>query len=277
MVSAGEAARRLGVSPITIQRWVDAGVVSAVRTHGGHRRIPLSEIRRALAARRPAQLIGPLAAWVEVLIAADVASIRTTMLAARRRSGSWSVVAEEIASAIAEIGRMWESGSCRIFEEQAASEALRRAAARCVADIPRRPSTRTAALFAVASERHTLGLSLAELVVAEAGWKSHWLGEGPPIEELDLLIEMKRPDLLVVSASQACPPRMVSSYQSVLEQAARREHVGLVLGGDGAWMPSEVALRIYSFQELGAALARGSDAEDQVSPRADLGQKPASR
>jgi DNA-binding transcriptional MerR regulator len=27
MVSAGEAARRLGVAPATIQRWVDSGVV----------------------------------------------------------------------------------------------------------------------------------------------------------------------------------------------------------------------------------------------------------
>ena len=43
-----EAARRLGVCVKTLRRWNAQGKMSCVRTVGGHRRIPLSEIRRLL-------------------------------------------------------------------------------------------------------------------------------------------------------------------------------------------------------------------------------------
>jgi excisionase family DNA binding protein len=256
MISAGEAARRLGVSPATIQRWVDGGLLSAVRTHGGHRRIPLSEIKRMLAARRPAPLIGPLATWIGTLLAADAAKLEALMLAARRKSGSWSVVVEEIGSAIAEIGRLWEMDECHVFEEHAASEALRRAAARCVFDMPCGLDAPKAALLTVAGDRHTLGLSLAELIVAEAAWKPLWLGDGPPAEELPVLIERQKPNLMVVAASAVTSIKVITAYQAALEQAAVRGKVGLIFAGGGAWMPSEIGARVCSFHELGTWLAQ---------------------
>ena len=41
-----EAKELLGVSTKTIQNWDKAGIISVVRTPGGRRRIPLSEIER---------------------------------------------------------------------------------------------------------------------------------------------------------------------------------------------------------------------------------------
>ena len=52
MVSAGEAARRLGVAPATIQRWVDSGVLHAERTPGGHRRYTPQMLIACLAGRQ---------------------------------------------------------------------------------------------------------------------------------------------------------------------------------------------------------------------------------
>jgi excisionase family DNA binding protein len=250
LVSTGEAARRLGVSPATIQRWVDAGVVSATRTHGGHRRIPLSEVRRAIAASRPPVLSEPLAGWIKVLLTADALAVREAMLLAHRRTGAWSTVAEEIAAALAEIGQLWEIGLCRVFEEHAASEALRRAAAFCAAARRPDPEAKDALLFSAASERHTLGLSLAELVVIEAGWNAHWLGEGPPIEDLDPLLTSKRPQLLIVSASSASTRQAVEAYQAALESVAGRESIRLIIAGDGPWLSSAGSERIDSFTKL---------------------------
>ncbi|MDA8333621.1 MAG: excisionase family DNA-binding protein, partial [Peptococcaceae bacterium] len=48
MFSAGEAARRLGVHLTTIQRWDREGKLRVVRTIGGKRRIPATEIERIL-------------------------------------------------------------------------------------------------------------------------------------------------------------------------------------------------------------------------------------
>ena len=50
MVSLSHAAEAIGVSPSTLRRWADAGRIESVRTHGGHRRFPVSEVRRLTAA-----------------------------------------------------------------------------------------------------------------------------------------------------------------------------------------------------------------------------------
>ena len=45
-VTLGEAAEALGVSTSTVRRWADAGRIQVLRTSGGHRRFPVSELRR---------------------------------------------------------------------------------------------------------------------------------------------------------------------------------------------------------------------------------------
>jgi MerR family transcriptional regulator, light-induced transcriptional regulator len=255
MVSAGEAARRLGVAPATIQRWVDSGVIHAERTPGGHRRIYVTELRRLIAASRPAQLSGPVADWLETLMTGDPAKVKAALLASRQETGSWAETADEVASAIAEIGRAWEAGGCRIFEEHAATEALRRGAASCASEMGCAGDAPRAALFTVEGERHTLGLSLAELVLLEAGWRPQWIGEGPPADELGLMVEKFKPDALVVSASAASTPAAVARYQPPLSQVARKEQLKLILAGGGAWQESLAAKRVVTFKELREALA----------------------
>ena len=60
-VTLGEAAEALGVSTSTVRRWADTGRVQVVRTSGGHRRFPASELRRlAAATTRPEVRPAPL-------------------------------------------------------------------------------------------------------------------------------------------------------------------------------------------------------------------------
>ena len=78
-----------------------------------------------------------------------------------------------------------------------------------------------AVLFTVPGERHSVGLSLAQLVVADAGWNIPWLSEGPPKDELALLVEDRRPNLLVTSCSGNSPRAAVEPYEdALLEQRA---------------------------------------------------------
>jgi excisionase family DNA binding protein len=111
------------LAPATVQRWVDSGVLTAERTAGGHRRIYVTELRRLIAANRPAEVSGPLLDWVAVLMSGDPRKVKAALIASRQMSGSWAETADDVASAIAEIGRRWEAGSCQVFEEHAASEA----------------------------------------------------------------------------------------------------------------------------------------------------------
>jgi len=250
MVSAGEAARRLGVAPATIQRWVDSGVLHAERTPGGHRRIYVTELRRLIAASRPAELSGLLAEWCEVLMTGDPARVKAALIASRQKTGSWADTADEVAAAIAEIGRRWEAGDCQIFEEHAATEALRRAAAACVSEMRVGDGAPSAALLSVENERHTLGLTLAELVLAEAGRRPVWIGEGPPADELHSLVTKLKPDLLVVAASPASSKAAVARYQTELMQVAPDAGAKLILAGGGAWKEAPGAERVVAFKEL---------------------------
>jgi diguanylate cyclase (GGDEF)-like protein/excisionase family DNA binding protein len=56
-VPLGEAADALGVSTSTLRRWADSSRIRAVRTAGGHRRFPVSELQRLKSA--PALLAPP--------------------------------------------------------------------------------------------------------------------------------------------------------------------------------------------------------------------------
>ncbi len=254
MVSAGEAARRLGVAPATIQRWVNSGVLHAERTPGGHRRIYVTELRRLIAANRPATLSGPVADWYDVLMTGDPIKVKTALIASRLETGRWADTADEVAAAIAEIGRRWEAGACQIFEEHAATEALRRAAAACAADMRYAGDAPTAALFTIENERHTLGLALAELVLAEAGWRPIWIGEGLPADELAPLFAKFAPRLALVSASAASRPTAVACYQARLMKAAADAGIRLVLAGGASWRDEAGATRVVTFKDLPEAL-----------------------
>lgn len=47
-LTPAELAKRLGVSPITLRKWANMGLLRSQTTVGGHRRYPLSEVERLL-------------------------------------------------------------------------------------------------------------------------------------------------------------------------------------------------------------------------------------
>lgn len=48
LLTPAEAAKRLRVSPITLRKWADSGLIVATVTAGGHRRYPAAEVERML-------------------------------------------------------------------------------------------------------------------------------------------------------------------------------------------------------------------------------------
>jgi excisionase family DNA binding protein len=269
MLSVGEAARRLGVTPVTMQRWVDARHVSALRTIGGHRRIPATEVRRLLADNRSVAETGQVSFWVDQLFEAKAGAISAAMLRSRRRKGAWHAVVEEIIAAVSEIGAMWEAGECCVYQEHVATEALKRGIHLCLAKQARtQPDQGLAVLFTVPGERHTVGLALAQLVVADAGWDILWLGDGPPEDELALLVEDRRPDVLVVSCSVSSPRATVEPYENALLSVAKTHKIKLIRAGAGPWSQRSPAGRVASFTEFHDALGKLGRATTKTQERA---------
>jgi excisionase family DNA binding protein len=51
-ITTAQAAKLLGVSPQTVQKWVDAGYLPAWKTVGGHRRLDAAAVERMVAGRQ---------------------------------------------------------------------------------------------------------------------------------------------------------------------------------------------------------------------------------
>lgn len=103
--STAEAARRLGVSAPTIQRWVDLGYLKAWKTVGGHRRVDAEVVDRFIADQRARA--APLPGGPAVLVVDDNPDDRDLLgaLVEMTLPGAVQRVVENGFDALVEIGR----------------------------------------------------------------------------------------------------------------------------------------------------------------------------
>lgn len=80
VVSTREAAELLGVAVRTVQLWVEAGVLRAWKTAGGHRRIPRAAVNELLASRAGTLAMTPSAAPPSAAAATAVAPFRVLVV-----------------------------------------------------------------------------------------------------------------------------------------------------------------------------------------------------
>lgn len=254
-LSTRQAAALLGVGTTSIKRWADEGVLACEKTVGGHRRFSRGAVlvlKHAAAGETREASSGTAAGWVERLVAEDIAAAVAALERDRRRLGAWWRVADELGPALHELGRAWETGALSVIQEHVASAHLARALARCGdrLRVPRRASR--ALLMTAAGDDHTLGLSLAELCLREAGWATRWVGRRAPIDQAVDYIGEGHARLVAVSASSFSTDAVSLAAQAArLGAACRVQGAELILGGHGAWPdPPPFGARARSFREL---------------------------
>lgn len=101
----GQAAGLLGVSVDTVRRWEEEGRIETVRTEGGQRLVPLSEVRRLLEHRRPEPV--PVArSSARNQLEAVVTSVVADRAAAtvEMQAGPFRLVALTTAESVTELG-----------------------------------------------------------------------------------------------------------------------------------------------------------------------------
>ena len=228
-------ARLAGVGPTAVKRWTDAGLLSCVRTAGGHRRFRRGEVEAFLRERGGAAT-ATSEPWVAALLArGDPRALEAFLLGERAKAGAWYRVAERAGEALGAVGELWRTGAISVVEEHQASERLARALARVGEAMPLAPDAPRALLACAEGDDHTLGLALAEIVLREAGWSASWVGRRTPIAELAPALR-DGVHMLAVSASRASSNALDLRRQAeAFGRLSRAAGVALVLGGDGAW------------------------------------------
>jgi excisionase family DNA binding protein len=251
LLTTAEAARIARVGGSSVKRWADQNVLPCVRTAGGHRRFRRADLERFLA-KASENETDSAKKWADLVSHATLHEIWGEIVAARGRLGAYHRVAEQIGSGLVEIGLRWQRGEMTVLDEHAASEKLARALERTSESLSSDAAFPTAILATVEGDEHTLGLSLAELVLRESEWSVRWAGRQTPTTELAELVSEGSVELVVLSASErSAAERPLLAQLRKLAPSCRKHGVQLVLGGSGAWPAEpEYGVRLKSFEAL---------------------------
>jgi excisionase family DNA binding protein len=255
-LTSREAADLLGVNQSSVKRWADQGKLRCLRTPGGHRRFSLVDVESF---RREQECDGSTE-WAEelthALVRGQQAQAESLLLRRQFELHAWEHVGDEVGKVLGLIGERWTMGELSISEEHIASECLSRCISRILHLFPRRPDAELCALALIPGEQHTLGLSLTELVLAEHGWNSMWLGRNTPVETLIDVVKYPTVKMLGLSASSfSSDPTGLSEVIQILGPVCMAYSTTLLLGGQGKW-PEDVfdSVRVRSFSEFGSFL-----------------------
>jgi methanogenic corrinoid protein MtbC1 len=238
------------------------GLITSIRTRGGHRlysrtdidrirqikvwqaqRLSLDQIRQRLAdlGRLPPPsaltemflsraLDGDLASAYQTIIAADDVGMPLTRL-----------FGEVLQPALTELGQRWEHGELLVAQEKEVSELARD----LIADLSLRHahiSSNARALVAacVEGERHELGLRIVCGLFRAEGWVVHYLGADVAPRFLLEAVQLHRPAVVLLSAKRALNLPAVKDAVDVLMVRLDPEHPPpVVVGGRVAVEHSE--------------------------------------
>lgn len=266
LLTTRQVAALLNVSPTSVKRWADEGVLEHVRTHGEHRRFRaevIERFRRALEQAPEQSSVSPAevqtAAWLDTL-AADPSPQRVAaeLLELRARLGSYHRAADAFGATLSALGELWAKAELTVLEEHAISAAIERGLTLVREQLVVPASGPRCLLAMVEGDDHALGLNFAELVLKENGYRTFWAGRATPLEVLLGAIESEQFNLVAVSASPwSTDKKKLAELARRLGKSAAEYGVPVILGGSGAW-PDEVegATRIKTFAALADKLTR---------------------
>jgi len=96
------------------------------------------------------------------------------------------------------VGVLWNTNKAMIAQEHFISNLIRQ---KIISAIERLPKPSNGApglvLFLMEGEEHEIGLLLANFIARDMGWRTYYLGQGVPVYNIQKVIEIVEPDLLM--------------------------------------------------------------------------------
>jgi excisionase family DNA binding protein len=262
LLRLSEAARLLEVGDTTLKRWTEDGRLSYERTLGGHRRFRRDEVMRLRS-----QLTGERAAppaplpleepdsrrWLDAPgDPTEPTAMMGRLLLLRSESRDWAETCDRLCSGLlTEIGQRWSDGKMTCAQEHAMSRSLEVGLAKLGHQFAVSPGAATIVLACPPGERHTLGLTMVEVVLRERGFRVQFLGGDVPTHDVVETIRKARPVAVGLGAS-ACarPSGELSEPARAVSSACSEVGARLFLGGGAAWPPVRGATRVLTLMDL---------------------------
>ncbi len=246
-----QVAQAIGVSEASLKRWCDRGLVRAVRTAGGHRRLAVEDVLEFLrrTGRRPlnAELLQlPVVRSATNLTLEDSIRHLTAGLIAGDEELALRVLFDlylaktslcdigdrVIGEAMRQIGEKWSNHDVEPYQERRACEICGHILSQLRAVLPTVPESAPLAIGGTLwGDAYRLPTLLVELALREAGWRAESLGTGLPAETLCAAMETLRPKLFWLSVSNIeSVPAFLESYKLMYERA-QQFNILIAVGG----------------------------------------------
>jgi excisionase family DNA binding protein len=250
-LTTAQAAEALGVSVSTLKRWVDAGVLPANRTVGGHRKLLRAEV--LVLARQGLVPPGDLASLSAASVrgkSPDLESLTSELLdsllggrgseatAIIRRAFRSGVAIETLADRViapvmASVGREWETARIDVWHEHRGTQLCAAALYDLKDDLEARAERNRPVAVGGAAEGdpYLLPTLLAQLVLLDAGWEAVQLGPNTPLASLTEAVKTLRPRLAWLSVSHVEDTASFGSAYRDFYRTAERGRVAVAIGG----------------------------------------------
>lgn len=190
-------------------------------------------------------------AALQALQAQDIAGLRRLLSQALARLGLAAFVTQVAAPLSRQIGQAWMEGRLRIHEEHLGSEVLHGVLRAALHSLPEPPADATprVLLTTLPGEPHTLGLLMAEAMLALEGCHCISLGAQTPSAEIAAAAARYRADVVALSAAGGLPPRRLAQAVAQLRGLLPSAQP-LWLGGHGAVAVSRGHRAVEVFSDL---------------------------
>ncbi len=250
LVSPKQVARAIGVSESSLKRWCDHGLIETVRTAGGHRKMPTTDVLRFIREHGhplvspevlglpPASEFAELGLtrgqprMVDALLNGDELLARQIVFDLYLARHPISVICDEVfAAAFREIGDRWACHDADVYQERRSCEICIRILHE-VRKIQRIPDGEwTATGGTIEGDHYSLPSAMVELVLRESGFRAMTLGTSIPIPSLIKAVRETKPKLFWLSVSHIPEGFSFIDEFAALSQTCVSAGTALAVGG----------------------------------------------
>jgi DNA-binding transcriptional MerR regulator len=154
---------------------------------------------------------------VTSMIDLDEDKFEEILLTLEQKYGFEAAVTETIYPFLDKIGLLWQTGNITPAHEHFISNLIRQKIIVAVASLPSTSkSTIRAVLFLPENELHEIGLLFYHYIARKCGFKTYYLGQSVPHNDLKIVCAIHRPHLLITSLTSNPSPDAINKYMELL-------------------------------------------------------------
>lgn len=293
LLSPKQVAEAIGASESSLKRWCDQGLLTTVKTAGGHRRIPIQEVLRfvreqnhavvephilslpATTDRKARRTERSAERLTEALLSNNELACHAILfglfLAGESVSSIFDVV---VATAFRSIGDKWECHEAEVYQERFSCQIM----LRLLHELRSKqvtPNPKFVALGAtIEGDQYVLPVTMAEIVLRSVDWDARLLGTSIPFDSIVKAVETHSPALVWLSVSFIADESAFIRGFHRLSAAASKNKTAIVVGGRA--LTPEIRMQLsYSaycdtmrhLEEFGKTLRRQTDSSPKKSRR----------